>query len=67
MTRTFSSHATKKLVIRFILENIDYRKRCLYLQDIIALGKADDVWLKALSAFLDTPVKNFPLKTFSKN
>lgn len=67
MTRTFSSQITKKLVIRFILENIDYRKRCLYLQEIIALGKADAVWLKALAAFFDTPVKDFPLKKFSKN
>jgi hypothetical protein len=67
MTGTYSSEATKKLAFRFILENIDYRKRCLYLQEIISLGKIDDVWRKALAVFLDTPIKNFAHKTFSKN
>jgi len=62
-----SSDARKQLALRFILENIDYRKRCLYLQDIIFLSKIDDVWRKALVTFLDTPLKNFPGKALSKN
>jgi hypothetical protein len=67
MTRTNSTQTTKKLALRFVLENIDYRKRCLYLQEIISLGKVNDVWRKALSAFFDTPVSNISVKVFSKN
>lgn len=59
--------AANKLILQFILENIDYSKRCLYLQEIIMLGKIDEVWRKALLAFLDTPLNITPLKAFSKN
>lgn len=57
----------KQLALRFILENIDYRKRCLYLQDIISLGKTDDVWRRALERFFDIPLKGLPFKKFSQN
>lgn len=67
MVRTYSSDARKKLALRFILDSIDYRKRCLYLQDIILLGKIDDVWRRALSQFFDIPFKTPSCKTFSKN
>ena len=67
MIPVLSSPATKKLLIRFLLENIDYRKRCLYLQDIISLSKINDVWRQALNVFFDTPFKSCPLKAFSKN
>ena len=67
MIQSNSSKATKKLALRFILENIDYRKRSLYLQEIISLGKINDVWRKALAAFFDTPFNSFSLKSFSKN
>lgn len=67
MTRTYSSQTIKELVFRFILENIDYRKRCLYLQEIISLGKVDDVWRRALAVFFDTPATSFSFKAFSKN
>jgi hypothetical protein len=67
MIRTDSTQTTKKLALRFILENIDYRKRCLYLQEIISLGKANDVWRQALAAFFDTPLSNISVKAFSKN
>jgi hypothetical protein len=67
MIRTNSSPDAKKLVLRFIMENIDFRKRSLYLQEIISMSRINDTWRKALAAFFDTPATNFSLKTFSKN
>jgi len=67
MIRTYSSQTTKELAVRFVLENIDYRKRCLYLQEIIGMGRENDVWRQALIAFLDTPPNKFSIKAFSKN
>jgi len=67
MIRTNSSPVAKKLLLRFILENIDYRKKSLYLQEIISMSRVNDVWRKALTAFFDTPASNISLKTFSKN
>jgi hypothetical protein len=67
MTSIYSTDATKKLALRYLLENIDYRKRCLYLQEIISLGKTNDLWRQALVAFLSTPVDIFTLKGFSRN
>ncbi|MEO7923767.1 MAG: hypothetical protein ABIR30_08810 [Chitinophagaceae bacterium] len=67
MTRTYSSVATKKLALRFILENIDYRKRCLYLQEIISLGKINNEWQRALAVFFDTPFKCSSRRAFSRN
>jgi hypothetical protein len=67
MISTYYSDVRKQLVLRFILENIDYRKRCLYLQDIIFLGKRDNVWLKALERFFDIPFKGLLFKKFSQN
>lgn len=63
----YSSNATKKLVLRFVLDNIDYRKRCMYLQEIISMGKIKDIWRQALISFLDTPLDRVSLKTFCKN
>jgi hypothetical protein len=67
MISTYYSDIRKKLAFRFILENIDYRKICLYLQDIISLGKTDDVWRRALERFFDIPLKGLPFKKFSEN
>lgn len=67
MIGAYSSTETKKLLFSFILENIDYHKRCLYMQEIISLGKEDDIWRRALIAFLDAPVNNFSQKIFCKN
>jgi hypothetical protein len=67
MISTHSSEAIKKLALRYILENIDYRKRCLFLQEIISLSKVNDVWRKALAAYFDNPVNSFPPNVFSKN
>jgi hypothetical protein len=67
MTSTNYSDVSKRLALRFILENIDYRKRCLYLQDIISLGKTGDVWRKALERFFDITLNYLPFKKFSEN
>lgn len=55
MRRRLSSYATKRLLISYVEESLDYRKRSLYLQEIISLGRENNVWRKALLAFLDTP------------
>ena len=67
MIRTNTSPTAKKLLLRFILENIDYRKRSLYLQEIISMSRMNDVWRRALASFFDTPPEKISLKTFSKN
>jgi hypothetical protein len=68
MTYPYTSKATKKLLLQLIFENADCRKRSLYLQEIISLGKASDIWRQALTTFLDTTLENnFSLKAFSKN
>jgi len=62
-----SSKASKKLLFRFIMENIDYRKRSLYLQEIISMSRANDVWRRALATFFDTPATSISVKAFCKN
>ncbi len=56
MTTLYTSDDTKRLALRYLLENIDFRKRSLYLQEIISLSRINDVWRQALIAFLNTPV-----------
>lgn len=67
MVNSASSKATKELLFSFILENLEYRKKCLYLQEIVSLGKADNIWQKALLAFFDSPMKLDSPATFCKN
>ncbi|MEO6611474.1 MAG: hypothetical protein ABIT05_05055 [Chitinophagaceae bacterium] len=67
MIRVYSSSVTKKLALRFILDNIDYRKKCQYLQEIIAMGRIDNQWRLALTTFFDTPMTGGSLKKFSRN
>lgn len=67
MINTCSNEATKKLVMRYILSDIDYQKRCLYLQEIIAMGRKDNLWVRALSVFFDSPMDHATVKVFSKN
>lgn len=57
MLRARSTSTTRKLVLRFVLDNLDYRKRSLYLQEIINMGKKEECWRKALLTFFDTPYK----------
>ncbi len=67
MTVTFSTDATKKLLLNFIMENIDYRKRCIYLQEIIAMGRSNIIWHSALTIFFEEPMHIISTKSFSKN
>jgi hypothetical protein len=67
MTNTNSSKAAKTLVLRFILESIDHRKRCLFLQEIISLSKVNDVWRQALNVYFENPLYSSSQKAFSKN
>lgn len=67
MTHIHTSNAAKKLVFRFILENIDYRKRCIYLQEIVSLCKTNDVWRQALISYFDSPFASESIKAFSEN
>jgi hypothetical protein len=62
-----SSTVTKKLALKFILDNIDYRKKCIGLQDIVFLSKKYDIWRQALITFFDAPVNSRSFKVFSKN
>lgn len=55
MIQQFAFSASKKLALKFILENIEYKKRCIYLQEIIAMGKENKLWVNALITFFDTP------------
>ena len=67
MISTFSSEVTRKLAFRFILDSIEYRKRCRGLQDIIFLSKMYEIWRQALITFLDTPVNSHSFKALNKN
>ncbi|MCY7310933.1 MAG: hypothetical protein SGI96_19655 [Bacteroidota bacterium] len=67
MIPTCSSPVSKKLALKLILDNIDYRKRCIGLQDIISLSKKYDIWRQALITFFDTPVNSRSFKAFNKN
>ena len=67
MIPTCSTAVTKKLAFRYILENIDYRKRCMHLQQIILLGKLNNVWSKALNLYFDIPFKSIPYQKFNRN
>jgi hypothetical protein len=61
------SNAAKRLVLQFILESIDYRKKCAYLQEIISMGKINETWHQTLALFFDTPLQYASPKVFSKN
>lgn len=67
MMNTCANETTKKLAVRFILNDIDYKKRCLYLQEIIAMGRKEELWIRALSAFFDSPMGTPSLKALCKN
>jgi len=63
----YYSDAAKKLALKFVLDNIEYKKKCLYLQEIIAMGKVDNLWMKALTAFFDTPMNTNSFRLLNKN
>jgi hypothetical protein len=67
MVPVFTSSVTKKLVLQYVMENINYRKRSLYLQEIIAIGKSDKVWNNALALFFDVPFTARTIPSICKN
>ncbi len=67
MTRLHTNDERKKLALQFILQHADYRKRCAYLQEIIAMGREDDLWRRALLSFFDTPVSPAAFRRPGKN
>jgi hypothetical protein len=68
MTCPGSSNTTKKLLLQFVKESAEYHKRCSYLQEIILMGKIDDVWRRALITYLDTSLPDkVTTKAFCKN
>jgi len=67
MSTANSSQTTKELAMRFVLENIDYRKRCLYLQEIISMGRKNKIWRQALTVFFDSAPNKLSVKAFSQN
>jgi hypothetical protein len=68
MTCFSSSETTKRLLLEFIRENADYSKRCSYLQEIVQMGKKDDVWRRALIAYFDTSLTGrLAGRVFSRN
>ena len=56
MTLFRSSEASRRLLVQFIRENIDYNRRCSYLQELSGWAKKDDIWRRALLAYLDTSI-----------
>jgi len=67
MTGITSSKTAKLLALRFVLQNIDHKKRCAYLQEIISLGKKDDIWRQALTQFFDVELSYSQFIPFSNN
>jgi hypothetical protein len=52
-----STTASKKLALRYVLDNIEFRKRSLYLQEVISLSKINDAWRQLLSIYFAAPLK----------
>lgn len=67
MAPVYTSSVTKKLVLKYVMENIKHRKRSLYLQEIIAIGKTDKVWNNALLLFFEVPFTTREIPSISKN
>lgn len=67
MTSKYSSHASKQLIVQYVLENIEYKKRCRYLQEIVSLSKENEILGKMLTRFFGNSIKKNPLKAFSAN
>lgn len=67
MTILTSSSVTKKLLLRYIIDNINYKKRCQYLQEIISMGRENEIWLQALNLYFKEPMNVVSPGFFSKN
>ncbi|HUR66313.1 MAG TPA: hypothetical protein VMZ03_08160 [Chitinophagaceae bacterium] len=67
MTLKYTSQASKELILQYVLENIEFRKKCRYLQEIITLSKDNEILSKMLTDFFEKKFKKNPLKAFCKN
>jgi hypothetical protein len=67
MTVKYSSHASKQLILQYVLENIEFKKRSRYLQEIVTMSKDNEILGKMLTNFFGSGLKKNPLKAFCKN
>lgn len=68
MTQPIYSTDTKKLLMQFMLEDIEYRKECQYMQELVALSKQHDNLQHTLVAFIDDAnVDHFSLTGLTNN
>jgi hypothetical protein len=67
MTLKYSSRAAKELVLQFVLDSIEQRKKSVYLQEIISMGKKDQMWIHFLNAYFRKPVDHSSWWEFSMN
>lgn len=67
MQHSIIHRETKHLLLLFILDNIEIRKRSAYLQDIIGLSKINTVWQRVLNNFLSRPLKPVAAQRFCLN
>ncbi|MCC7401730.1 MAG: hypothetical protein IT214_09615 [Chitinophagaceae bacterium] len=67
MINVSSTEITKALVMRYLQHDADYKKRSLYLQEIISMGRKDQLWIRALAAYFDSPMDVPPIKSLCKN
>lgn len=67
MAHIYTSTATKKLLLQYVMENIEIRKRSNDLLEIILIGKKHHVWMKALNQYFEVPDSVNALKILSNN
>jgi hypothetical protein len=67
MTLRYSSRAAKELVLQFVLDSIEQKKKSQYLQEIISLGKKENVWMRLLNEFFQAGSYFEQTRKFSMN
>lgn len=67
MTPKNTSYVTRKLVLKYAMENINIRKRTINLQELSSKGKSNNVWKQALNLIFDTRISKKTEASFSKN
>lgn len=67
MVSVQSSEVTKKLLLRCIQENIEFKKRSSYLQEIILMSRKNKLLVRLLETFLSCPMHTPSYKEFSNN
>jgi hypothetical protein len=68
MTQPAYSPDTKKLLMQYLLEDIEYRKECRYMQELVHISKQDDTMQATLAIFIDdAAVHHFSLTGLTHN